>query len=724
MPYKKLLAVTLALGLLRTSLPAEIFSAQIAVSGGQVSLARAGPVTTAQFHRIVSDQIHRFLQSPPAAGLARLNHSAGIANPATPELAAHQVAARTLLRFIAARAAPDEDVWKRLAQKLGAENLELLQALTHHINEIAGHDMALKRMLGRIQTQFSPIYNKAHSNPAQLEINLNRFFENSIHETAAIPATEPDPAHWTYDRATKELFISGEKAPFLDNGSIKRVYIHPNRSDKVIKIYDSKKLPGIFQTLIRHRDSRYMRRLHAAGLGPKILSFGKTANGVHYQESERVFGLKLDKKLSAGRLDDETMGLLRDLLQRLSDSRWLVLDLHVGNVMVGTTASNPYRQAYIIDADMLYRNKLVAGIVNHIANLIVKMLGMTLEAKVTDLIREPSSRIDSKPIKAKSSTATGAFLIIGMGLFAAYLWHMGPLLIADQLAKVGWKLPLVVLPFAIAIFADTWGWRFAILGQKPAGFFNLLALRLTAYSVGSLLPHFTMAKDVARIQGLRMLGVESASAIASGIIDGTTSTIAGIAFILIGLSLASLSLPAAGLFLTKISAGSALAVLALCAMVYWMRHGFFGPLLAAGRLAPFLRRWIHSCEDVLLKTDARLKSFFDGANKEFWLATLAHLLGWLSGAAEAWVLLHVLGAPVGMATALSIESLLVIVEGLTGFVPLNLGTVEISIVAIFSWLGIPPGAAIGFSILRRIRQAAWIGAGFALLGAIPRITKN
>jgi len=71
-----------------------------------------------------------------------------------------------------------------------------------------------------------------------------------------------------------------------------------------------------------------------------------------------------------------------------------------------------------------------------------------------------------------------------------------------------------------------------------------------------------------------------------------------------------------------------------------------------------------------------------------------------------------------LGTAIVVEALLVIVQGMTGFMPANLGALEGGAVGIFLWIGLTPQSALAFMLLRRLRQVMWVGAGFAILGRL------
>jgi hypothetical protein len=90
-------------------------------------------------------------------------------------------------------------------------------------------------------------------------------------------------------------------------------------------------------------------------------------------------------------------------------------------------------------------------------------------------------------------------------------------------------------------------------------------------------------------------------------------------------------------------------------------------------------------------------------------------VGWLVGTVEAFLILAALGLPVSLVVATVIEALGSGVRFATFFVPASLGALEGANAGAFGALGWAASAGLAFSVVRRARQAVWIGLGFAIL---------
>jgi len=99
------------------------------------------------------------------------------------------------------------------------------------------------------------------------------------------------------------------------------------------------------------------------------------------------------------------------------------------------------------------------------------------------------------------------------------------------------------------------------------------------------------------------------------------------------------------------------------------------------------------------------------------LSIFFHFLGWLGSALEVWVTLQLLGVDISLTAALLVEAFSTAVRFATFMVPASIGALEGGHVAIFTALGLGGTTGMSFSIVRRIREATWIGVGFLALAA-------
>jgi uncharacterized protein (TIRG00374 family) len=326
------------------------------------------------------------------------------------------------------------------------------------------------------------------------------------------------------------------------------------------------------------------------------------------------------------------------------------------------------------------------------------------------------------PVQAPwQRTVSWLLFVVGLGSLVVLLWRMGFGTILAQLAAVGWKLPLVILPYVLVAIFDAWGWWFAFPEKPyPFGYFDLFRLRLAAKAINDVTPAFSMAGELAKVHVLRLRGIDGATAMTSVVAAKTTITLSELWFLFVGLLLVPLKVPAAGVLFPEVWIGLVVATLGMTAAIVWQRNGLFRPFIRLYQRIGLPMRFIKRYGKVMHSTDDMLAEYMRGSSTNFGLSSFMHFIGWVAGGVEVWIILACMGIHIDLGTAIVVEALLVIVQGMTGFIPANLGTLEGGAVGIFLWIGLSPQSALAFMLLRRLRQVLWIGAGFAILGVLAR----
>jgi uncharacterized membrane protein YbhN (UPF0104 family) len=88
---------------------------------------------------------------------------------------------------------------------------------------------------------------------------------------------------------------------------------------------------------------------------------------------------------------------------------------------------------------------------------------------------------------------------------------------------------------------------------------------------------------------------------------------------------------------------------------------------------------------------------------------MLHLIAWVGVGCETWLILTFIDAPVGLAAALVIDSLLSGLRSVAFMVPQALGIQEGAYVLLGALFGVAPEAALAVSLIRRARDVT-IGA--------------
>ncbi len=302
-----------------------------------------------------------------------------------------------------------------------------------------------------------------------------------------------------------------------------------------------------------------------------------------------------------------------------------------------------------------------------------------------------------------------ALLIVGLAVLAALVIWVGAEPVAASLSRITWwQFALVCLPALLILPFDALGWRYAF-PREPAPFGRLLAAGVAGEALNLVTAVASVGGEAMKAWLLRR-DVRYEDSVPSLVIAKTTITMAQALFLILGIGLA-VAMPSSDSTLLK-------AMLGLLAVEVLAVGGFFltqisGLVARAGHL--LTRFSVLQAQSYAEGLDNSLQRFYRQQWRRLLLSVAFHLVGWALGALEAFLVLLVLGAPVPLGTAIVIEALGSGVRFASFLVPANLGVLEGANVAAFGALGLGAGTGLAFSLVRRARQAVFIGLGLLVL---------
>ncbi|MGH8301390.1 MAG: lysylphosphatidylglycerol synthase domain-containing protein, partial [Steroidobacteraceae bacterium] len=295
-------------------------------------------------------------------------------------------------------------------------------------------------------------------------------------------------------------------------------------------------------------------------------------------------------------------------------------------------------------------------------------------------------------------------LILGAAVLAATLIYAGAGTVVRTLEGLRLTGLLIIVLAHLPIEALMGvAWHLAAGSAPAASRRRYMWARLVRDAAAETLPFSQIGGFVLGVRALRLGGAAALRGVLSMCVDLIVELGAKLPYVVAGV-LALLAL-APGSGLTRpLAIGLALTAAAVAIPVLGRRRlgDVFGrairkisqrwPVLAS------LRRMqaegdINTVLDDILSHPARLGSGF-----------ALHLLCWFLGAAELWLMFHLLGKPVSAARALVVDA---VVSGLRTFVfmvPAAAGVQEASYVLACAAVGIAPAAAVAASFARRARD--------------------
>jgi putative membrane protein len=258
-------------------------------------------------------------------------------------------------------------------------------------------------------------------------------------------------------------------------------------------------------------------------------------------------------------------------------------------------------------------------------------------------------------------------------------------------------MPFVVLTRVATVSIAGMGWWLLLPAGGPLRLRAAVLLRFVREAVNTLMPFTQVGGDIAGARLAAFWKVPGPLAAASVIVDVLMQAATQFVFAAIGLA----TLVALGA--DRVVAGFAATGLALTSP---MLGGFYLAQRGSGhRLIQFVLNRLQGDSNwrLLGKVDAAYQylSIIYGERSKLLASGLVHMIGWLVGVLEVFIVLRCIGHGVTLAEALVIESLVQAVRGAAFVVPSALGAQEAGLILLCGIFGIPPDQALALSIIKR-----------------------
>ena len=292
-------------------------------------------------------------------------------------------------------------------------------------------------------------------------------------------------------------------------------------------------------------------------------------------------------------------------------------------------------------------------------------------------------------------------LLIGLGgaVAVVLVGRIGVAAVGADVLRAGWAIPVCVALHAIQLLlsAVAW-WRASGRTQPPLGAW--CGIRWIREAVNSLLPVAQLGGTLVGVRLLTQRGLAAAQATAGTTLDITLESLTQFLFTLAGIVT---MIAADGDRALRPWLGGVAALMAVCSGGFLLAQRA-GLMRLIEALTAHMSRFVPALSpDALHGLHAELMRRQRDHAALVTAATL-HLLAWLVGVAETWVVLLAMGYETGALAALALESLGMAARSAGFAVPGSLGVQEGGFVLAGGLLGLPPDAAAALSMVKRARE--------------------
>jgi putative membrane protein len=317
---------------------------------------------------------------------------------------------------------------------------------------------------------------------------------------------------------------------------------------------------------------------------------------------------------------------------------------------------------------------------------------------------------------------TAALFLLGLLAVAGLVYHVGVSDIAALLASLGWRAPLIVVPYACISVFDALGLGRALgrRARRRISLWRLYWIRHAGEALSNVTPTAGLGGEPLKAYLLRRHGVAGGDGVASVVIAKTAVICSQFLFTILGLLLLLGWLGVLRDRAPLLIAGGVLALLACAILIAGQRRGLAAASVHwLGRLrvdAPFVQRLERQAQAI----DHALLRFYRDDRRGFAVATSYHMLGWLLGAAEVMLFFSLMGVSCEWRQAIIIESLTQATMAAAVIVPGGLGVQEISGTVLCRILGLGEVSGAALMLLKRAREVVFTSIGLALISWLSR----
>ena len=307
-----------------------------------------------------------------------------------------------------------------------------------------------------------------------------------------------------------------------------------------------------------------------------------------------------------------------------------------------------------------------------------------------------------------------ALLVLGGLAAVAYMVAITgvPTLLAP-IGALSWRLAVfLVFPYAVVALFHTLGWQLAF-ARLPVSFRRLFGIRLAGEVLN--LAAASVGGEPVKVFLLQP-AVPLVEASAAQVVDKTGITVGQVLFLAVGLGVAFPLFDLPRDFLRAMVALLGIQVVVVCAFVVVQSVGMFG---WAVRLWDGLGlRASGAAGDGLRRLDRTVAGFYRRRPGRVLGCVVSHLLGWIAGSLEVYLVLEWLGVGGSFADALVIDAFGTGVKFMAFAIPGALGALEGGYMFAFNALGFGGGLGLSFTLIRRVRMLAWSALGLLILALL------
>ena len=312
-----------------------------------------------------------------------------------------------------------------------------------------------------------------------------------------------------------------------------------------------------------------------------------------------------------------------------------------------------------------------------------------------------------------------ALFVLGAAIFGYLVVRIGIGRLAGDAASTGFMFIPIVGLYALVYACSALAWYITMRDSRRPGFWRVYAILVSGYGLNFLTPLINAGGEPFRVAAVApWLGTRRAAG--SVILHRMLHSFAYVLVWLTAIVLAFLLLPrdTSKLILLILAVVGLLLLGIIGLLVSAHRSGLLERILDWMHRVPLIRRLAARLEpkrQTLIEIDQQITDFYHHSPRRFVQALALEYLSRCIFMFEIVLIVSSLGFRVGYGRAFAIGGLEAIAGNVLFLVPFELGAREGAFYLLFGLFGLDPQLGLYTSIVGRVRDFAWIGAGLLLM---------
>ncbi|MGE5410437.1 MAG: lysylphosphatidylglycerol synthase transmembrane domain-containing protein [Clostridiales bacterium] len=308
--------------------------------------------------------------------------------------------------------------------------------------------------------------------------------------------------------------------------------------------------------------------------------------------------------------------------------------------------------------------------------------------------------------------------VVGLIILGFLVRDFGIDNIVINIRKLGWWFLAVVGIWGCVYIVNAWAW-YIILGEDrdKISFARIFGISLSGFAINYITPFVNLGGEPYRISALKdSLGLEKSVSLVT--LYRMVHILAHLIFWLCIIPLSIFILPNSSYYMIPLLI--AFFVILFLTLFFFSRHrrGLFEAILNILLRLPFLKflgRRLEKHKNSILIIDEQIRDLFVNRKRAFYASLLLEFLTRFLAAFEFLIILVALGIQITFLQAFYIHAASSLFLNIFFFMPLEMGTREVSLFVVFHAFNFNPELSIFVGLVNRSRELFWIVIGVVLI---------